>query len=303
MLRQNLNLKWESHTDHYKELMENLLTSEESSDVTIVCDGHVKFNAHKFVLKACSPVFESMLEEIHEKKTIVYLRGVNQLDMSKMLKFMYSGEATIHQERIKEFINIGKDLQIKEIGDMSGEDSFIKLEKDVNESNKETVSQDFVNTENEFDETEDEETNTFLDDEGESFSYFEMENEGKESNQAELQEEDSTVTDDIENKTQFHATISGKATSGQWLCPQCEAEFTCKKAMKRHIRYKHGKKYACNKCDHLASAEYNLRAHIKSVHNGVKYSCNQCDYKAKWQQAVTKHINSIHKNNKKLPKK
>ena len=70
MLRQNLNLKWESHTDHYKELMENLLTSEESSDVTIVCDGHVKFNAHKFVLKACSPVFESMLEEIHEKRQL-----------------------------------------------------------------------------------------------------------------------------------------------------------------------------------------------------------------------------------------
>ena len=72
----------------------------------------MKFKSHKFVLKACSPVFESIFQENFELQSAVYLRGINQLELKPILDFIYSGQASFHQERMKEFLEVGKDLQI-----------------------------------------------------------------------------------------------------------------------------------------------------------------------------------------------
>ena len=115
MADEKFTLTWHSYTSHFQELLGNLFDTGESSDVTLVCDDQVKFKAHKFVLKACSPVFESILDETNESKSVVYLRGVNQLELKPILDFIYSGKASFYQERIRDFLKIGRDLQIKEI--------------------------------------------------------------------------------------------------------------------------------------------------------------------------------------------
>ena len=58
-----------------------MLDTGELSDVTLVFDDQVKFKLHKFALKACSPVFESIFQESFELKSVVYLRGLNQLEL------------------------------------------------------------------------------------------------------------------------------------------------------------------------------------------------------------------------------
>ena len=60
MANEKFTLTWPSHSSHFQDVLANLLTTEESSDVTLVCADQVKFKSHKFVLKACSPVFEGM---------------------------------------------------------------------------------------------------------------------------------------------------------------------------------------------------------------------------------------------------
>ena len=80
MTNEKFTLTWHSHANHFQEILGNLLGTGESSDVTLVCDDQVKFKSHKFVLKACSPVFESILQESYELQSVVYLRGINQLN-------------------------------------------------------------------------------------------------------------------------------------------------------------------------------------------------------------------------------
>ena len=86
MANEKFTLTWHSYTSHFQGVLGNLFETSESSDVTLVCDDQVKFKAHKFILKSCSPVFESILSETNDdSKSVVYLRGVNQLELQPIL--------------------------------------------------------------------------------------------------------------------------------------------------------------------------------------------------------------------------
>ena len=141
MANEQFTLTWPSHSSHFQDVLANLLNTEESSDVTLVCDDQVKFKSHKFVLKACSPVFESILRESSEVQSVVYLRGVNQSELKPILDFIYYGQASFHQERMKEFLEVGKDLQIMEIKDVPEEENTL-IEEYVNETNLDMSPED-----------------------------------------------------------------------------------------------------------------------------------------------------------------
>ena len=67
MSQEQFNLNWKTYSDHLQELLQQLFQSNESTDVTLVCDDKTKFKAHKFVLNACSPVFQSMIMDLPQK--------------------------------------------------------------------------------------------------------------------------------------------------------------------------------------------------------------------------------------------
>merc|ERR1719342_1954702 len=96
-------------------MMENLFLSNESTDITLICEDKTRFKAHKFVLNACSPVFRAIINELPQKDPLIYLRGVLALEMKSILQFMYLGRATFYQERMNDFLNVARSLEIKEI--------------------------------------------------------------------------------------------------------------------------------------------------------------------------------------------
>merc|ERR1712227_1167639 len=73
--------------------------SDELTDVTLVCDDKKQFKGHKVVLSACSTVFKSIINNLPQNNSVIYLRGV----------------ATVHQDNIDDFLNVAKNLEIKEI--------------------------------------------------------------------------------------------------------------------------------------------------------------------------------------------
>ena len=131
-LNEKFNLTWHSYTNHLQKLVGDLFRGGESSDVTLVCDGQVKFRVHRFVLKACSSVFGKILEGIHEPNSMIYLRGVNPMDMKSVLEFIYLGQASFYQERIESFLFLAKDLGIEELKDLS---SNVDMKKDTRSEN------------------------------------------------------------------------------------------------------------------------------------------------------------------------
>merc|ERR1712126_469483 len=96
-------------------MLHEMMKSNELTDVTLVCDDKKQFKAHKNVLSACSSVFKSIINDLPQNNSVIYLRGIQHQEVETILEFMYLGVATFYQERTNEFLNVAKNLEIKEI--------------------------------------------------------------------------------------------------------------------------------------------------------------------------------------------
>ena len=63
MSKVDYSVNWETLSTHLQERQRELYNESHFADVTLVSDDQVKFKVHKFVLNACSPVFESILQD------------------------------------------------------------------------------------------------------------------------------------------------------------------------------------------------------------------------------------------------
>merc|ERR1712133_303150 len=115
MHQEKYNLHWHTYSDHLREMLHEMMKSEQLTDVTLVCDDKRQFKAHKIVLSACSSAFKSIINDLPQNSSVIYLRGIQHQEMESILEFMYLGVATFYRERMNEFLNVAKSLEVKEI--------------------------------------------------------------------------------------------------------------------------------------------------------------------------------------------
>ena len=147
MNQEKYNLKWHTYSDHLREMLHDMMKSDQLTDVTLVCDDKKQFKAHKIVLSACSSVFKSIIKDLPQN-SVIYLRGIHHQEMESILEFMYLGVATFYQERMNEFLNVAKNLEIKEICkdvEFDGENSSTEEPSDT-ENDNESESDSQLNT-------------------------------------------------------------------------------------------------------------------------------------------------------------
>ena len=103
------------HTDFNKDLVSSLsdyFTNTSLTDVTLVSDEQIPFKAHKFVLSASSPVMKDLLLSNPHSHPLIYLRGVKQQELLSILQFVYFGEANVHNNQIKKFLDAHASLYL-----------------------------------------------------------------------------------------------------------------------------------------------------------------------------------------------
>ena len=115
MTKEKFNLTWQTYTDNLREMLHDMMTCNELTDVTLVTEDKKHFKAHKVVLCASSTVFRNIICDNCNSNSVIYLRGIQSYEIESILQFIYLGEATLRQERMNEFLNVGKSLEIKEI--------------------------------------------------------------------------------------------------------------------------------------------------------------------------------------------
>ena len=145
------------------------------------------------------------------------------------------------QERIDQFIDFAKELQLKEL---SREDTEEEEIRNNIEGAAENEDQDITN------------------------DSFVVETRSLSSTLDELIAFDVDTQEynsgDVEKGKQDYNSADGK-------------EF----ATRRHRPSKYeGVKYACNQCEYQATKHSHLKRHQESIHEGVRYSCNQCEDEA-----------------------
>ena len=197
MDQEEYNLNWHTFSDHLREMLHDMRNSNDLTDVTLVCDDKRQFQAHKVVLSACSKVFKSIIYNLPQNSSVIYLRGIKHQEIESILEFMYLGVATFYQERMNEFLNVAKNLEIKEISkDVEfGHGNELTEETDISDNDSDQVS-------------EPQQTDTNL-----------------------IENEISATNTDIISKSQLQ-----KNTEGMFECNQCDSKYTLKRNLRTHIQ-------------------------------------------------------------------
>ena len=257
--------------------MKDMMTTSDFADVTLVTDDKQQIRAHRNILSVCSPVFKNIfqLHSSNNANPVVYLRGIQHSEMESIMQFLYLGEARFHEDRMSEFFQVAKDLEIKSIS--TGIDMNVPTAWKV-ESNEH-------------------EMNIVADEDPEQS--FKKDANVKNHPQTVTRIKNNTpnkklsTIDTIQVNLKSHIQSTHECV--KYACNQCDKQYSDKSNLTKHIQSKHeGIKYACYECDYQATRQDNLTSHIQSVHEGVKYACNQCEYKATQKTNLRTHIKKKH---------
>ena len=82
-------------------------------DATLVTDEGQHIKAHKIILSAGSHLFSDIFLKSNQTNMLIYLKGIDSVQLEYILDFLYNGKASVGQEELKEFLETGKELQVK----------------------------------------------------------------------------------------------------------------------------------------------------------------------------------------------
>lgn len=131
---QTFCLKWNNHKSNLVEILDTLIKLESYVDVTIVVDDG-QFKAHRVVLAASSPYFQSILQDVPMDHCSILFPGVQEFEMRALLEYMYTGEVNVTQNQIPKIMKIASQLEVKGLFDMAD-----LKEKFINDSPTSTPS-------------------------------------------------------------------------------------------------------------------------------------------------------------------
>ena len=111
-MTEKLCLQWNDFQENIRTAFRDLREDKNFTDVTLACEDGRKVEAHKVILVASSPFFQSLLDA-KNKQAVVYMRGLKFDDLSAIVDFLYHGEANVLQENLDSFLTLAQELQLK----------------------------------------------------------------------------------------------------------------------------------------------------------------------------------------------
>ena len=110
---EKLDLKWFDFQANAGTAIRNLRGSSEFSDVTLVSGDGQQVEAHKMILASSSSFFLNILERSKHPRPLIYMRGINLVDLTALVDFIYFGETSVQHGNIDTFLALAKELGLK----------------------------------------------------------------------------------------------------------------------------------------------------------------------------------------------
>ena len=109
---EKFHLKWNDFQSTVSNSFKVLREQKDFFDVTLVSDDEVQMASHKLILSACSSFFQSILKNNPHPNPIIYLHGIDSLNLGYILDYIYNGEVQLHQEHLDPFMDKAQVLKI-----------------------------------------------------------------------------------------------------------------------------------------------------------------------------------------------
>ena len=277
---------------HNSKVAEHILNSINLNDnfanVTLKGEDKESFEAHKLVLGASSPVLKELLIDVKETNIVLLLSGYKNQVISDLMQFIYFGEVYVKCEKILDFLDILRQLEI-DVGDNFAEKFVTNITSEEEKPTKDEVA--FQNKKEKIRKLENSEE--FIDDD-------ELERYG-------FQRQISVNMDGTYCKicnSSFKSTFGLKTHNDsihlkiKHICTICERSFAQKASLNLHIRSLHdGIRHKCDFCNHEATTKGNLKLHSKMHMNSKIHKCDLCGHVARTKGDLKFH-SKVHMNMK-----
>ena len=112
-MSEKFSLKWNDYHSNWSTSLSKLRNEKNFADVTLVTEDKVKFTAHKVLLSSCSNMFNFILKENTNFNTLLYLNGVNSVNLGSILDYIYHGEVSLYQDNLNSFLESAQKLEIE----------------------------------------------------------------------------------------------------------------------------------------------------------------------------------------------
>ena len=88
------------------------------TDITLSCEDGKNFEAHRVLLAARSQYFYGIVPKL-KVEPVIFLKGVKGSHLEKILKYIYSGSATVSRSQLKPILEVAKSLQVRGLQDLA----------------------------------------------------------------------------------------------------------------------------------------------------------------------------------------
>ena len=112
-MSEKFSLKWNDYNSNWNSSLSKLRGNSAFADVTLISDDKVKFSAHRILLSSCSNAFNFILKDSNQANPLLYLSGVNSINLGFILDYIYNGEVNLYQEQLESFLESAQKLEIE----------------------------------------------------------------------------------------------------------------------------------------------------------------------------------------------
>ena len=271
---EKFNVKWNDFRKNVSKSFSVLRKEEEFFDVTLISDDEQHIAAHKLVLSASSEFFKNIIRKSKHPNPLIFLSGVHSRELSKVMDYIYEGEAQLYQDDIDNFMTTAKTLKISGLCEAQNHNT----DEDYEGSKEpEYVSPVEVNMEDEIHITDD---------------IHEDHNDGYDNGRAEdLEEESSSIlVDDCNSSVYVDIDESSK-----YIKREKPEYMEANKAAVEELVSKEGDLWICKKCGKTNKSKSNLKKHIETHIEGLSFPCQLCGMSFNNRNSLYHHNSSFHK--------
>ena len=259
-------LKWNDFKQNISTSYIELRESSDFCDVTLVCEGNHQIEAHRVILSACSPFFNTVLKKNKHSHPLIYMRGIKAKSLGAIVDFIYQGETNIFQEDLDAFLALAEELQLKGLAGSSTSVGSTEDPPTANEENNIT-KQDKNRVKN--DRKDFNISHLAPDDEHDNLSITKREDiseimwQENGSGSFPLVPLDSSTALD----SQISSMMKRDDVSSAWICTVC-GKVSKKCNIEQHIEANHiqGASHHCNICGKESRSRHALASHVYSQH-------------------------------------
>ena len=139
-MSEKFSLRWNDYHSNWSKSLIELRKDTDLADVTLVTDDKVKILAHKILLSSCSNIFKFILKENSHPNPLVFLSGVNSVNLGFILDYIYLGEVKLYQEQLDSFLESAQNLEIEGLlsNNQEKEDFQVQGETELENGEQET---------------------------------------------------------------------------------------------------------------------------------------------------------------------